>query len=145
VSLRGGGETQLHGTITTNGGIPDGASDNIRGGSAGSLSIAGSGPIVINSRLRFRGGAARTTGAGAVGGRGGRISIGAGSSVRSLSLQEARFTSNGGFGGAGGGKPNGRGGDVEFHGASATTRTPGKGNVQNSGDGTGADGVFTAD
>ncbi|HVE43042.1 MAG TPA: hypothetical protein VNM14_24415 [Planctomycetota bacterium] len=44
-----------------------------------------------------------------------------------------------------GGKPNGHGGDVEFHGASATSREPEPGDVRNSGDGSGGNGVFVSD
>jgi len=44
-----------------------------------------------------------------------------------------------------GGKPNGHGGDVEFHGASTTTREPEMGDVRNFGDGTGGNGVFVSD
>jgi len=44
-----------------------------------------------------------------------------------------------------GGKPNGHGGNVEFHGASDTSREPEPGDVRTSGDGTGANGVFVSD
>jgi hypothetical protein len=44
-----------------------------------------------------------------------------------------------------GGKPNGHGGDVEFHGAGPSSREPESGDVRTSGDGTGGNGVFVSD
>jgi hypothetical protein len=50
-----------------------------------------------------------------------------------------------------GGAPNGHGGDVEFHGLGDATDpvtgeiNPARGDVQNNGDGSGGNGVFTSD
>lgn len=44
-----------------------------------------------------------------------------------------------------GGRSGGHGGDVYFHGRSPGTREPERGDVQNGGDGSGGDGVFTSD
>ncbi|MCI0589659.1 MAG: hypothetical protein L0323_22820 [Planctomycetes bacterium] len=45
-----------------------------------------------------------------------------------------------------GGRPNGHGGDVEFHGAGPNSlREPEPGDIRNEGDGAGGDGVFVAD
>ena len=44
-----------------------------------------------------------------------------------------------------GGKTGAHGGDVYFHGRSAGTREPERGDVRNEGDGAGGDGVFTSD
>ncbi len=44
-----------------------------------------------------------------------------------------------------GGKPNGHGGDVEFHGAGPSSREPESGDVRTFGDGSGGNGVFVSD